>query len=53
MFFVGVPYLFYQPMVEKIKTWTLRFENLNREKALFDWPIVFGSMTSSQVATDF
>ena len=34
---------FYQPMDEKIKTWTLRFpakENLNMEKALFDWPIV-------------
>ena len=30
-------------MDEKIKTWTLRFpakENLNMEKALFDWPIV-------------
>ena len=30
-------------MDEKIKTWTLRFpakENLNVEKALFDWPIV-------------
>ena len=36
-------HLFYQPMDEKIKTWTLRFpakENPNREKALFDWPIV-------------
>ena len=40
---VSVPYLFYQPMDEKIKTWTLRFpakENPNMEKALFDWPIV-------------
>ena len=40
---VRVRYLFYQPMDEKIKTWTLRFpakENLNMEKALFDWPIV-------------
>ena len=30
-------------MVEKNKTWTLRFpakENPNMEKALFDWPIV-------------
>ena len=38
-----VRYLFYQPMDEKIKTWPLRFpakENLNMEKALFDWPIV-------------
>ena len=40
---VSVRYLFYQPVGEKIKTWTLRFpakENPNREKALFDWPIV-------------
>ena len=40
---VSVRYLFYQPMDEKIKTWTLRFpakENPNIEKALFDWPIV-------------
>ena len=40
---VSVRYLFYKPMDEKIKTWTLRFpakENPNIEKALFDWPIV-------------
>ena len=40
---VIVRYLFYQPMGEKIKTWSLRFlakENLNMEKALFDWPII-------------
>ena len=40
---VGVRYLFYQPMDEKIRTWTLRFpakENPNMEKALFDWLIV-------------
>ena len=40
---VSVHYLFYQPMDEKIKTWTLCFhakENPNVEKALFDWPIV-------------
>ena len=40
---LSVRYLFYQPIDEKIKTWTLRFpakENLNMEKALFDWPIV-------------
>ena len=40
---VSVFYLFYQPVDEKIKTWTLRFpakENPNVEKALFDWPIV-------------
>ena len=40
---VSVRYLFYQPMDEKIKTWTLRFpakENPNMENTLFDWPIV-------------
>ena len=39
----SVCYLFYQPMDEKNKTWTLRFpakENPNMERALFDWPIV-------------
>ena len=43
MVLVSVPYLFYQSMDEKIKTWPLRFpakENPNIEKALFDWPIV-------------
>ena len=43
MVLVSVRYLFYQPMDEKIKTWTLRFpakQNSNMEKALFDWPIV-------------
>ena len=40
---VSVPYLFYQPMDEKIKTWSLRFPakyEHDMEKALFDWPIV-------------
>ena len=40
---VNISYLFYHPMNEKIKTWTLRFpakENPNVEKASFDWPIV-------------
>ena len=40
---VSVRDLFYQPMDEKIKTWTLRLpakENPNMEKLLFDWPIV-------------
>ena len=35
--------LFYKPMDEKIKTWTLRFpakENPNLGKVWFDWPIV-------------
>ena len=43
MVLVNVRYLFYQPVDEKIKTWTLRFltkETPNMEKALFDWPIV-------------
>ena len=42
MVWVSVRYLFYQPMDEKIKTWTLCFpakKNPNMEKALFDWPI--------------
>ena len=36
-------YLFFRPMDEKIKTWTLRFppkENPNMEEAVLDWPIV-------------
>ena len=40
---VSVRFLFYQPMDENIKIWTLRFppkENSNTEKALFDWPIM-------------
>ena len=40
---VSVRDLFYQPMDEKIKTWTFRFpskENPNMEKLLFDWSIV-------------
>ena len=40
---VSVRYLFYRPMNEKIKTWTLRFpakESPNMEKELFDEPIV-------------
>ena len=39
----SVRHLFYQPMDEEIKTWSLRFpanKNPNMEKALFDWPIV-------------
>ena len=40
---VSFCYLFYQPMDEMIKTWTLLFptkENPNMEKALLDWPAV-------------
>ena len=40
---VSVRCLFYKPMDEKIKTWTLHFpakENPNMEKALFDQPIL-------------
>ena len=36
---VNARYFFYQPMDEKIKTWTLRFpakENLYMEKGLFE-----------------
>ena len=43
MVLVSVRHLFYQPVDEKIKTWTLRFrakENPNMDKALFDWLIV-------------
>jgi len=43
MVLISVRYLFYQPMDEKIKTWTLCFpakENPNIERALFDWPVV-------------
>ena len=41
--FGNCSYLFYQPMEEKITTWTLCFpakENPDMGKALFDWPIV-------------
>ena len=47
----GKCYLFYQLMDEKIKTWPLRFpakENLNMEKALFDWPIVVAVWRQSE-----
>ena len=40
---VGVRYLFYQPIDEKIKKWPLHFsvrENPNKEEALINWPIV-------------
>ena len=41
---ISVRYLFYQPMDERIKTWTLCFPDLKEspymEKTLFDWPIV-------------
>ena len=40
---VSFCHLFYQPMDEMIKTWTLLFptkENPNMEKALLDWPAV-------------
>ena len=40
---VSVRDFFYQPMDEKIKTWTLRFpakKNPNVEKLLFDWQYV-------------
>ena len=40
---VGVRYLFYQPIDEKIKKWPLHFpvrENRNKEEALINWPSV-------------
>ena len=40
---VGVRYLFYQPIDEKIKKWPLHFlvrENRNKEEALINWSIV-------------
>ena len=40
---VSARYLFYEPMDDKVETWTLRFpakENPYMEKALFDRPIV-------------
>ena len=43
---VSVPYLFYQPVGEKIKTWPLRFPakvNPNMEQSLFDGSIVLQS----------
>ena len=43
MVLVSARYMFYLPMDERIKTWTLHFhakENAKMEKALFDWPIV-------------
>ena len=48
--------LFYQPMDQKIKKWTLHFlakENPNMEKALFDWPIVLQYDLKKEVSIDF
>ena len=53
---VSVSYLFYQPMDEKIKTWTLRFptkENPNMEKVLLDWPFVLQHDVKAVVSVDF
>ena len=52
----SVRYLFYQPMDEKIKTWTLRFpakENPNMEKVLLDWPFEVAAWRQSEVSVDF
>ena len=49
-------HVLYQPMDEKIKTWTLRFpakENPNMEKALFDWPIVLQYDVIAKILVDF
>ena len=53
---VSVRYLFYKPMDEKIKTWTIRFPakgNLNMEKALFNWPIVLQYDIKAKYPIDF
>ena len=54
---VSVRYLFYKPMDEKIKTWTIRFpakENtIKGEKALFDGPIVLQYDIKAKYAIDF
>ena len=54
---VGVRYLFYKPMDEKIKTWTIRFpakENpINGEKAFFDRPILLQYDIKAKYPIDF
>ena len=54
---VSVRYLFYKPMDEKIKTWTIRFpakENLVKgKKALFDWPILLQYDIKAKYPIDF
>ena len=46
----------FQPMDERIKTWTLRFptkENPSVEKTLFDWPVVLKLLRESELSIDF
>ena len=46
----------YQPMDEKIKTWTLRFpakENPDMDKVLFDWPIVLQYDVKAKISGKF
>ena len=54
---VSVRYLFYKPMDEKIKTWTIRFptkENpIKGKKALFDWPILLQYDIKAKYPIDF
>ena len=54
---VSVRYLFYKPMDENIKTWTIRFpakENpIKRKKALFDWPILLQYDIKAKYPIDF
>ena len=53
---VSACYLFYQPIDEKIKTWTLRFpaeQNPNMEKARFDLANRVAVRRQSEVSIDF
>ena len=53
---LSVRYLFYKPMDEKIKTWTIRFpakENPNMERAFFNWPIVLQYDIKAKYPIDF
>ena len=54
---VSVRYLFYKPMDEKIKTWTIRFpakENpIKGKKALLDWPILLQYDIKAKYPIDF
>ena len=53
---VSVRYLFYKPMDEKIKTWTIRFSakgNPDMEKALFNWPILLQYDIKAKYPIDF
>ena len=54
---VSVRYLFYKPVDEKIKTWTIRFpakeSPIKGKKALFDWPILLQYEIKAKYPIDF